>query len=795
MAGPGDTAPLARSVLAGGERLAREAQPARAPGEKYHPQSLAEARIRLGPAAREIRQRAQSMPQHLRGERVILEATLLPNYLAASYHPRRLRDDADLIALGTRTATGTLRTAREQKENQPTKTLLLAATERSLHRLEALLADDAAAEENVLADLTKLQELSLPSEARVVRGRPQAPLDEAHESASGRGETWEAVLHPAIDAAGNISQSALESIIGRWRALVKDHGGEVHDSYVRTVGQLTFMPVSIPEEALHALAQFNPLRVLRPMPRMRAIPSGLRSVATTAVFNPPAPSSTAERIAVFDGGAGSHPLLDPYVTHGQLTTQPAHALGEEHGSLVTSAILHGHLTPGQTLQPPPAHVDHFRVLPRPSHVSAGEEPYWVMDQIADCIRTNNRWKIVSLSYGPDEPVDEDGEPDRFTAEIDLLAHEHDITFLIAAGNLDEHQRQTRSPLGLDRVKAPADAVNAIGVGACDAPAPSAPNRSDYSCWGPGRPGLRLSPLGVSFGGNPAGESFLGAAPGGTYQADCGTSYATPAAARGLATLLGELPAEHRNANVLRAFAAHYAHPPAQRELHAVGYGRLAEDYRPLLQCPDGTVTVLICDTLTRGLTQAYPLPYPPTGVTGNVRVRWTVSFLTPVDPKEAAEYTLAGIEVQFRPDIARYRLEPPYPSAGHARDVDAVKDKDFIAAHVAQGWRLSTNAKTRSGNAIRSEQVRRDAGMWETVVLYQDSLRASSLNRPEVWLTYYQRAAGQLVGRSDAEELKVAVLMSVNAPKVPDLYERVLAQADFKVLTPLVARVPISVTV
>ncbi len=354
----------------------------------------------------------------------------------------------------------------------------------------------------------------------------------------------------------------------------------------------------------------------------------------------------------------------------------------------------------------------------------------MMDRIAECIRTNNRWKIVSLSYGPDEPVDEDCEPDRFTAEIDLLASEHDITFLIAAGNLQAHERRTRSPLGLDRVKAPADAVNAIGVGACDAPKPPAPKRSDYSCWGPGRPGLRLAPLGVSFGGSLTGDAFLGAAPGGAYQEDCGTSYATPVAARGLATLLGELAAEHRTTNVLRAFAAHYAHPPAQRELDAVGYGRFASDYRPLLECPEGTVTVLMTDTLTRGLTQAYPLPYPHSGVIGRVRVRWTVSFLTPVDPAEAAEYTLSGVEVQFRPDIARYRLEPPYPGAGKARDVDAAKDKDLIAEHVANGWRLSTNAKTRGGNAIRSEQVRREAGMWETVVRYEDSLLAAVSTAP-----------------------------------------------------------------
>ena len=118
MADPANS-PRDRPLLGGGERLAREAQPARAPAEKYHPQSIEEAMGRLGPAARDIRQRTQSMPAKLRGERIILEATLLPNYLAASYHPSQLRDDADLVAIGTRNATGTLRTARKRSPTNP----------------------------------------------------------------------------------------------------------------------------------------------------------------------------------------------------------------------------------------------------------------------------------------------------------------------------------------------------------------------------------------------------------------------------------------------------------------------------------------------------------------------------------------------------------------------------------------------------------------------------------------------------------------------------------------------------
>ena len=790
-----------RPLLGGGERLAREAQPARGPAEKFHPRSLEDVRRELGPVARDIRQRAELLPDEMRGERLVIEATLLPNYLAASYHPGPLREDADLVPIGTRNARGTLRTERQEKSDQPTKTLLLAATKASLRRLDDLLNNqDAAAGDKVLDDLIKLQDIGLPDERRVIARRPEPDASTGAEGGDADetgDETWEAVLHPTIDTFGRLSAAAHEVVMERWRALLKAHGGHVHERFIRPVGHLTFMPISLAHEALESIAEFNPLRVLRPMPRLRSTSSPrLRRVALgSAEFTQPTGAEPTHRVAVFDGGAGSHPLLDQYVAHGDLTTSPRDPRDEEHGTLVTSALLYDHLSVGQALSMPPAQIDHFRVLPRPPHVPFADEAYWVLDQIVECVEDKDRWKIISLSYGPDEPVDEDSEPNRFTAEIDRLAYERDVTFLLAVGNLDEHERRVRSPLGLDRIKAPADSVNAIGVGACDALHPSAPVRSDYSCWGPGRSGLRVAPLVVAFGGDRLGQEFLGAAPNGGFQSDCGTSYSTPAAARGLATLLRELPERHHHVNVLRAFAAHYADPPAAPDLDAVGYGRLPNDFRPLLQCPEGSVSVLISDTLERGLTQAYPLPYPATGMTGNVKLRWTVSFVTPIDPEDAAEYTLAGVEAQFRPDITRYRLEPPHKRAGRARDVDAVSDKDLIAERINAGWRLSTNAKTRSGTALRSEHVRRDAGLWETVVVYETAARASSLNRPEVWMTYYERAQGQLVPRGVADSLDVAVLMTVIAPKVPDLYERVLAQVDFQVLTPVVATVPVGVPV
>src|ERR1019366_4661073 len=97
----------------------------------------------------------------------------------------------------------------------------------------------------------------------------------------------------------------------------------------------------------------------------------------------------------------------------------------------------------------------------PAHVSSDDEPYWVADQIEAVIREGSH-NIAVLSYGPDVPVDEDLEPDRFTTLLDQLAYIERTTFAIAVGNNGEPQP---SPLGLDRVMAPSDGVNVFGVGA------------------------------------------------------------------------------------------------------------------------------------------------------------------------------------------------------------------------------------------------------------------------------------------------------------------------------------------
>src|SRR3954468_7438798 len=89
-----------RPLLAGGEQLAHEAEKARGPSEKFHPQTYEQARQTLGPLVRGIRDEVGHLADAYRGDRVVVQAKLLPNYLAASYHPSDLRRHADLVMVG-----------------------------------------------------------------------------------------------------------------------------------------------------------------------------------------------------------------------------------------------------------------------------------------------------------------------------------------------------------------------------------------------------------------------------------------------------------------------------------------------------------------------------------------------------------------------------------------------------------------------------------------------------------------------------------------------------------------------
>ena len=747
-------------------------------GPKFHPLSVDDARGLLTPQVAELRAAAGELPEELRVSEVYFQATLLPNYLAGSYFPTTLLDATGLRAVGTRRSTATYRTPTKEVPDQPTKSLVLAGPDTAIARLEeALRSESGTAARGIWDNLREFAEIRLPTREEVIRSLPE-------DTGAGELVVWEAVLHPGIASKEALRRREDDDIFEKWVALVRELGGEARVDYRRSVRGLTFVPVSLPVEAIEDASRYNPLRAIRPMPNLRPITIGiLRQVGGT----PPEPPTATHprsnmRVAVFDGGIDpTCPYVAPFVTQYEPTPEAPENNAVQHGSLVTTTVLYGYLD-GELRQPELA-VDHHRVLPvPPGHQDV--ELNWILDQIVDAVR-RHRYPIVNLSLGPDASVDDD-EPHRWTAELDALSRELGTLFIVAVGNNGDRD----AALGLNRVQVPSDMANGVGVGAADTRTPRSWNRAPYSAVGPGRYGCRIQPVGLAFGGGATGL-FRGMTNHGTLVEDAGTSFATPLVTHslGAAAALVTPPTPE----LLRALAAHYAKKRGRGHSYAEhGYGRIPERYDDLFDCPPNEVTVLFRDSLSRDEVASFEVPFPQGIEPGaRVRIRWTVAFTAPVDPTDAVDYTLAGIETVFRPHARTYSFTNPNTSARPVT-LDSEQDIDRILELVEEGWQPSAHPVSHSPKTTRhTEQRLRDSGKWETLFQQRASRKAEQLFKPRLDLKYLARSGGQLMS-TDVDDLDFCLIVTLQAPEGIDLYQR--TRAEFSILTPLVARTFVRIT-
>lgn len=758
-----------RPLLAGGELLRRDVDRVAGGGPKFHPWSVDEARAALRPQVLAIAAASREIPDGLRGERLVVETTIVPNYIAASYFPQRLFEAADLVVLGSRPTVAPYRTQRGAERTQPTKTLILGSSARSMSVLDRLAADDDPSRANARLQegFRPLQTLRLPT------------VDETLKGTAGDSNLYEAVLHPGWDLATGRLVPASDETFQKWVALVRSMQGEVVERYRRMVGGLTFVPVFLDDASLRNVAQFNPLRVLRPMPKLRPIPATpLRAVGGLPNPTPlagAAPGSD-DRVAVFDGGwDASCRFTGPFVAVHDLTPEPPDPGDVEHGSVVTAAALFGLVDPGLALPQPPFYVDHYRVLPVP-RADLDFDLNWVLDRILETVRQSEH-RVVNLSLGPFFSVD-DNEPHRWTAELDQLAQERDVLFVSAVGNNGADDPAA----GMNRVQVPSDMVNGLAVGACtDAGVGAAWARSPFSAVGPGRQGARVKPTGLAFGGDGGTRGYVGLGRGGTWYEGHGTSFATPLVTRSFGSLLPIARSTGSVVNLLRAMSVHFAEPADDGvPVEEVGHGRFGLSLDDALECTSTSVTVLYQDAVRRGDVAGFEVPMP-NGATGLVSVRWTLAFTSPVNPSDMAEYTLAGLDLQFRPHARKLT----FTSVDGATTlvVNVQEDRDRAIELLGQGYRPSENAATRSGNRVRiTEAARRDEGKWETIIHSRDRMRAASLLEPRLDLAYFARSGG-LLREEGVPDLDFTLLVTVDEPGGVNLYDRIRQQ--YPMLVPL----------
>jgi hypothetical protein len=191
------------------------------------------------------------------------------------------------------------------------------------------------------------------------------------------------------------------------------------------------------------------------------------------------------------------------------------------------------------------------------------------------------------------------------------------------------------------------------------------------------------------------------------------------------------------------------HDPAE-----CGWGRIIEDPNQLIVCDPGVVHVLYQGEIApkQYLRAAIPVPnnLPP----GYVEITATVCFASETDPQDPLHYTRSGIEVLFVEDTI------------NTRKSGARKTQTFFGRD----------------NRFEDEWgLRVDAHKWETIVRRKKRKRAASLHEPVFELHHNAREGGR--DSKSERPIPYAMVISLSAPKVRDLYDRVLN--EYRVLQPL----------
>ncbi len=759
-----------RPLLVNGEGLRIDVTaPRSVGGAKYDPQTPEEARAILLPQVNAVVSTVRSLPRSMRAdEHVYVEARLLPNYIAPSHFPDALLSRVNAVSVGSR-ADVTIHRTKSKATRAGTRRIIMALTDNGLSSFAAMVAHGGTrGDRQAFAEIRKFDQFLIPDSSSVIQARP----DETSAPT-----TWEAVLNPAPSYGAEIVPLD-DGTMEKWLAFIAYLGGQAHRDYIRQVGGLTFSPVTISEGVIEELARFNPLRSLRPMPAIRPRPTfGRRAFGRVVPPVDTTPVQPSPRVAVFDGG------IDNEISSSILFPQPAVELTPEaptqsdleHGTGVTGAALYGLLSPGAQVAQPYLPVDHYRVLPAP-HVPDDLDGYWVLDQIKRAV-VDGQYKIVNLSLGPCLAVEDTMEPNRWTSELDQLSWEHDVLFVVAAGNDGEQDPAT----GLHRIQVPGDMANGIAVGACDEASPALPwMRAPYSSVGPGRQGNRIQPVGVQFGGMPF-QQFPVVRADGSFADSLGTSFAAPLVTHAFAELSTLLP--RTSSSILRVFAGHFAerHRSHRKLRDEIGYGRFPLSFRHLLDCDMNEVHVLYDDEIERGELIGYQVPIPSRAA-GDLELRVTLAYSSPVEPSQSTEYTRASLELTFRPHCQRYRFRPPKGDSAKVVELDMTSPEALELLKL--GWQMGQEPISKglgSASNIPEGQLR-DEGKWETLRHARINLRCGEYAEPRIEVSYIARRSGGL--DNSPTKVPFALLITVvDKSATGSLYEQTVQQ--FTALRPL----------
>lgn len=730
-------------LLGKGERLTEPVLPSGRKLDREPPYTYAEARARLTPMIEGAISELSRLPEAARpAGQVVAGLTLNPEYIAKSYYPEQVLKTYALRAVGSKAALikPEKRSKGREPQEKPTTQLFVAGELSAFRRLLADL-EGSSVSERVRGDLPAMETVKALDPTAKIKGDPS----------SKRELPLEVVLH-----AGELWQDGY--IITAFQDYLAELGLKADLDHRIYAGGLCFLRMTAPGAVLPEIAKFSFLRAVREMPKLRdftplrsSTPNGIASMPSQPAVDPNI------RVAIFDGGMPANSPLAPWVTgFDPPGIGPAVPEALEHGYAVTGAALFGPVGPGEVVRPF-ANVQHIRVWDK----NSGNDPlelFDVLERIKDTLESSPKFDFINLSLGPSLPI-EDDDVHAWTAVLDEYLADGSCVATIAVGNDGEADSEEQ----LNRIQVPSDIVNGLSIGACDK-AGSVWKRASYSSVGPGRsPGI-VKPDLVSFGGCATSPYMvLGGNTGLECRPQRGTSFAAPHALRVGTGVKANFGAALEPL-AIRTLLIHTAEPSDEPQ-HEIGWGRVRDMIDDIVVCPAGAIRVVYQGELTASKYLRAEIPLPDVQLRGMVSITATCCFATEIDSAHPGSYTRSGLEVFFRPNA------------------------NIVPAN-------ATHAKTQSffsqSRLYETEDVlRTDAHKWETCLHGSVSKRASGLNAPVFDIHYLSRDEGH--ADHHTTKIKYALVITVEAPRHPDLYDLVIRKYR-NILEPMVPiQVPIQV--
>ena len=734
-------------LLGYGERLTEPVDVSTGGSPKRPPYSFEEARARMANMLDQTVERLRDLPADACPQgQAIANFTLHPEYYAKSYFPGGFFQAAGLRSVGSkaRTVTPTKRSPSANGETREpveavTTQLFVAGARSSFERLAERLPQWTLKTPGA-QHLTAFEEVASPSLTERIKPLP--------------GDQDQVLLEIVLHA----SESQKDRfILHGFSEYAARRGLEPDLDRMFFAGGLCFLRMYAPPEKVEEIARFSFLRVLREMPSLRPIAPIVRgNLPGPRAIQLPARDATDPNLhlILYDGGlTEDSPLrhwVDVHDAPGVGVADPEYL---QHGEAVTSAALFG----SADVSPVPhpfARIDHYRVL----DVNSQHDPYELYEVLEriKAINATATHQFVGLSIGPALPVDDD-EVHAWTSVLDESLSDGRCLLAIAAGNTGNEP--DNPPMQPWRVQVPSDCVNGLTVGASDH-RNGEWNRARYSSRGPGRsPGI-VKPDLIAFGGC-TDEPFWVSDPEHADQALAvlGTSFAAPSVLRlgaGVRAHFGPV----LSPLAIKALLIHGTQEGGHTR-DEVGWGRVPDSLEDLVVCPEGCARIVYQDEISPAKYRRILIPMPGDGITGNVLITATFCFATEVDPEHPGNYTRSGLEIYFRPHDAKFENKDSL----HPKTDEFFKPAELYSVE---------------------QDLRRDAHKWETCLHRTRTKRSSSLQRPVFDIHYNARDDGH--DNRSARPIRYALVITVEAPKVKDFYDRVVRAYRTKLqpLTPVI---------